>query len=41
MDELELLQYIEDHLDIEDAKKALAEAGENISAQEIWDQLGV
>ena len=41
MDELELLQYIEDHLDIEDAKKALAEPGENISAQEVWKQLGV
>ena len=40
MDELELLQYIEDHLDIEDAKKALAEPGENISAQEVWKQLG-
>ena len=41
MDELELLQYIEDHLDIEDAKKALAEPGENISAQEVWKQLRV
>ena len=41
IDELELLQYIEDHLDIEDAKKALAEPGENISAQEVWKQLGV
>ena len=41
MDELELLQYIEDHLDIEDAKKAIAEPGENISAQEVWKQLGV
>ena len=41
MDELKLLQYIEDHLDIEDAKKSLAEPGENISAQEVWKQLGV
>jgi len=41
MDELELIQHIEDHLDIEDAKKALAEPGENISAQDVWKQLGV
>ena len=41
IDELELLQQIEDHIDIEDAKKALAETGENISAQEVWEQLGL
>lgn len=41
MDELRLLQYVEDHLDIEDAKKSLTEPGENISAQEVWKQLGV
>ena len=41
MDELELLQQIEDHIDIEDAKKALAEPGENISAQDVWEQLGL
>ncbi len=41
MDELELLQQIEDHIDIEDAKKALAETGENISAQDFWKQLGL
>ena len=41
MDELELLQQIEDHIDIEDAKKALAESGENISAKEVWSQLGL
>jgi len=41
MDELELLQKIEDHIDIEDAKKALAESGENISAKEVWSQLGL
>ncbi|MBU0909723.1 MAG: type II toxin-antitoxin system Phd/YefM family antitoxin [Proteobacteria bacterium] len=34
IDELELLQQIKDHIDIEAAKKALAEPGENISAQE-------
>ena len=41
MDELELLQQIEDHIDIEDAKKALAEPGENVSAEEVWKQLGL
>lgn len=39
IDELELLQQIEDHIDIEDAKKALAEPGENISGKEVWKQL--
>jgi prevent-host-death family protein len=41
IDELELLQRIEDHIDIEDAKKALAEPGDNISAKEFWKQLGL
>jgi prevent-host-death family protein len=41
MDELELLQQIEDHIDIEDAKKTLAERGDNISAKEVWKQLGL
>ena len=41
MDELELLQQIEDRIDIEDAKKALAEPGGNISAQEVWKKLGL
>ncbi|MCK5545128.1 MAG: type II toxin-antitoxin system Phd/YefM family antitoxin [Desulfobulbaceae bacterium] len=41
MDELELLQQIEDHIDIEDAKKALAEPGKNISSQKFWKQLGL
>jgi prevent-host-death family protein len=41
IDELELLQQIEDYLDIEDAKKALAEPGGNIPAQEFWKQLGL
>ncbi len=41
MEELELLQQIEDHVDIEDAKKALAEPGANISAKEFWKQLGL
>ena len=41
MDELELLQQIEDRIDIEDAKEALAEPGENISAKEVWKHLGL
>jgi antitoxin Phd len=41
IDELELLQQIEDHIDIEDAKQALAESGENIPAEEVWKQLGL
>ncbi|MGM0655991.1 MAG: type II toxin-antitoxin system Phd/YefM family antitoxin [Thermodesulfobacteriota bacterium] len=41
IDELELLQQIEDHIDIEDAKLALSEPGENISAEEVWKQLGL
>ena len=41
MEELELLQQIEDHIDIEDAKKALAEPGENIPAKEVWKKLGL
>jgi len=41
IDEFELLQQIEDHIDIEDAKKALAEPGDNISAEEVWKQLGL
>lgn len=41
MEELELLQLIEDHIDIEDAKKALAETGENIPAKKIWEELGL
>ena len=41
MEELELLQLIEDHIDIEDAKKALAAPGENISAENLWKELGL
>ena len=41
IEELELLQQIEDYIDIEDAKKALAEPGRNIPAQEVWKQLGI
>lgn len=39
MEELELLQQIEDVIDIEDAKKALAEPGKNIPANKFWDKL--
>lgn len=41
IEELELLQTIEDLVDIEYARKALAEPGENIPAQEIWKELGL
>ena len=41
MEELQLLQKIEDHIDIEDARKALDEPGENISADEFWNKLGL
>ncbi len=41
IEELELLQQIEDSTDIEDAKKALAERGENIPAHEFWKKLGL
>jgi len=41
IEELELLQQIEDRMDIEDAKKALAEPGDNIQAQEFWKSLGL
>ncbi|MCP3928821.1 MAG: type II toxin-antitoxin system Phd/YefM family antitoxin [Bacteroidetes bacterium] len=41
IEELELLQQIEDYIDIEDAKKALQEPGENFPAEEVWKQLGL
>ncbi len=41
IDELQLLQKIEDHIDIEDAKKALEEPDENLSAEDFWKQLGI
>ena len=41
IEELELLQQIEDHIDIEDAKQALAEPADNIPAKEVWKQLGL
>ena len=41
IDELELLQQIEDHIDIEDAKQALTEYGDNIPSEDVWKQLGL
>ena len=41
MDELALLRQLEDSIDIEDAKKALADPGDNIPAREFWEQLGL
>ena len=41
IDEFRLLQQIEDHIDIEDARNALAEPGDNIPAQEVWKRLGL
>lgn len=38
---LELLRQIEDVIDIEDARKALAKPGKNISANEFWKKLGI
>jgi prevent-host-death family protein len=41
IEELELLQQIENQLDIADAKKAIAEGGDNLPADEVWKQLGL
>jgi antitoxin Phd len=41
IEELTLLQHIEDHLDIEDANKALSDSGDNVSAQEFWEKVGL
>jgi len=41
IEELELLQQIEDVIDIEDAKQALSEIGDNIPANKIWKLLGL
>ena len=41
VEELRLLQKIEDYIDIQDALKALSEAGGNIPAKEVWQQLGL
>lgn len=41
MRDLELLRQIENRMDIEDAEKALADPEGNISAQEVWKELGL
>lgn len=41
IEELQLLQKIEDYIDIEDARKALDEPDDNISANEFWGNLGL
>ena len=41
MEELALLQLIEDHIDIEDARNALTGTGENIPAEKVWKELGL
>lgn len=41
IEELRLLQKIEDHIDIGDARKALEDPGENISADAFWKELGL
>ena len=41
MEELELLQLVEDYIDIEDARKAIEEPGENIPAMDFWKELGL
>jgi prevent-host-death family protein len=41
IEELELLQQIENQLDIADAKKAIAEGGDNLHEDEVWKQLGL
>lgn len=41
IDELKLLGQIEDHIDIKDAKKALAEPSDNISVEDVRRQLGL
>jgi len=41
MEEHDLLRKLEDFVDIEDARKALAKQGENIPAGEFWSTLGL
>lgn len=41
MEELELLQQIEDVIDINDAKKALSEPGDNVPSSKFWKKLGL
>ncbi len=41
VEDFELLEELEDRLDVELAKKALAEPGENIPYEEIREELGL
>ncbi len=41
IEELQLLQMIEEHIDIQDAKKALEEPGGNIPADIFWKEFGL
>jgi prevent-host-death family protein len=41
IEDLELLEEIEDRLDVEAARKALAEPGKNISLEKVKDLLGL
>ncbi len=41
MEEFELLQRIKDLVDVEAARKALEEAGDNIPAETVWKELGL
>ncbi|NOY68514.1 MAG: type II toxin-antitoxin system Phd/YefM family antitoxin [Deltaproteobacteria bacterium] len=41
MEDIELLNFIEDHVDTKDARKALEEPGKNISAEKFWKELGL
>jgi len=41
IEEHDLLMQLQDVIDIDDAKKALSEPGENIPAKEFWEKLGL
>ncbi len=41
MEELHFLQQLEDTIDIEDAKMAIAEQGANIKDTDFWKELGL
>ncbi len=41
MEEFELLHRLEDLIDIQEAKKALATPEKNISHEEFWKELGI
>lgn len=40
LEDLELLQALEDKIDLEEARKALAEPGENITLEQLKAELG-